>query len=245
MSWTNLKLIQPEGSGLPVFCVQGDQANKLIPKYLGPVRPFYAFLHQGNDGRRIALDKVDTVANHFISELKDACPKGPYLLCGYSFGGMVAYEMAQQLTAMGDEVPLLVLIDTHAPRLHAVAMKEDTRFYQPLKEAILRNTAESRLRKGLPIHGRLRHFHIIDTYHRAMLAYEPKPYRGRLTVFKAKNTRGAIDLGWHEFAVGGFDLQIVPGDHTDLIKAPHVARIAELLAARIAAIEEQRADRVP
>lgn len=245
MAWTNLTLIQPEGTGIPVFCVQGDQANRLIPKHLGPERPFYAFLHQGDDGRRIELDRVEAIAAHFIGELKEARPRGPYLLCGYSFGGILAYEMAQQLVAAGDQVPMLVLLDSYAPHLHDEATRHSERFYAPLKDAVLRKLVEAKLRKGETIKGRLRHYHIIDTYQRALSAYSAKPIGARLTLFKAERSWGPMDLGWHGLAAAGFDLEVISGNHSTMLDEPNVIELTGRLRTRIAFAEEARANTVP
>ena len=245
MSWTNLVAIQPHGKSLPLFCVQGDEANRTLPKHLGPDRPFYAFQHQGGDGKRIALDRVETIAGHFVDELKQARPHGPYLLCGYSFGGIIAYEMAQQLVAQGASVPLLTLFDTYAPLIHAEAMQHGAHFYEPLKAAILHKAVEQRLRKGTLLRGRLRHFHIIDTYDKAVSAYTARPYPGRLSIFKAKDSWGRFDMGWHGLANGGLEIETIPGDHFSMIAEPNVAVIAEQLRLRIAFVEERSADRVP
>lgn len=228
--WKNLSLIQPEGEGLPIFCVHGDEASHFIPKYIGNSRPFYAFFHQGEDGSRIEHTTVENIAAHFIKELKQAKPQGPYLLTGYSFGGIVAYEMAQQLTATGDDVPMLVLLDTYAPALHQQAIASDTKFYDPLKKSILRGIVKRALKKGGTVPTRWRNFHIIDTYDKAVLSYRPKPYTGKLTVLKAATSWGPKEMGWSELAQGGLDVQVVPGDHYNMIKEPNVGRIAEQLA---------------
>jgi aspartate racemase len=245
MEWTNLVAIKPEGDGIPLFCVQGDEANRTLPIYLGEHTPFYAFQHQGGDGKRIELDRVEIIAAHFLQELKEARPAGPYLLCGYSFGGILAYEMAQQLIAAGEEVPLLTLFDSYSPVLHEEAMQHGARFYEPLKATVMRKAIESRLRRGSLLKGRLRHFHIIDTYDKAVTAYTPKPFNGKLSVFKAKGSWGRMDMGWHGLAQGGFEIELVPGDHYTMITEPNVAHIAQLLKTRIQAIEEAHMDRVP
>ena len=56
--WANLSLLQPEGPGLPLFCVHGNEASYFIPRHLGPTRPFFAFLHQGQEGDEIQLRTV-------------------------------------------------------------------------------------------------------------------------------------------------------------------------------------------
>ncbi|HMQ76697.1 MAG TPA: amino acid adenylation domain-containing protein [Flavobacteriales bacterium] len=227
--WKNLSLIQPQGAAPPLFCVHGDEASHFLPKYLGNDRPFYAFFHQGEDGKVIRHTTVEDIARFFISELKQARPHGPYLLCGYSFGGIVAYEMAQQLTAMGDEVPYLAVIDAYSPALHGEAIASDLKFYDPIKKAVLRALVARFLRNGGTVPERFRNFHIIDTYDRAAMAYVPRPYAGKLTVMKAERSWGPRQMGWEHLAKGGLEVRMVPGDHYDLIKEPNVGALANEL----------------
>ncbi|MBV6405294.1 MAG: amino acid adenylation domain-containing protein [Flavobacteriales bacterium] len=227
--WKNLALIQPEGEGVPLFCVHGDEASHFLPKYLGPTRPFYAFFHQGEDGKAIRHTTVEGIATFFLSELKQARPKGPYLLCGYSFGGIVAYEMAQQLVAQGEEVPYLAVIDAYSPTLHGEAIASDQKVYEPIKKTVLRKLVARALRNDGTVPERLRNFHIIDTYDRAALAYVPRPYPGKVTVLKAQDSWGPKEMGWEKLAQGGLEVRLVPGDHYDLIKEPHVGTLANEL----------------
>jgi thioesterase domain-containing protein len=209
--------------------VHGDEANHFIPRYLGSAHPFFAFFHQGEDGRAIEHQSVEAIAAHFIRELKQARPEGPYLLCGYSFGGIVAYEMAQQLRKDGDDVPMLVVFDTYAPHLHAAAVASDRKFYEPVKNAVYRGLIARNLARGKVLSPRLRHFHIIDTYDRAVMAYRPAPMDGPLTVFKARESWGAEDMGWKELAPD-VDVHVLPGDHYSMIKEPHVKELVKVLA---------------
>lgn len=227
--WKNLSLIRPDGTAPPLFCVHGDEASHFLPKYLGDGRPFYAFFHQGEDGKVIRHTSVEAIARFFITELKQARPRGPYLLCGYSFGGIVAYEMAQQLTAMGDEVPYLAVIDAYSPALHAQAIASDLKFWDPIKKAVLRALVARSLRNGGTVPERFRNFHIIDTYDRAAMAYVPRPYPGKITVMKAERSWGPKEMGWEGLALGGLEVRMVPGDHYDLIKEPHVSALANEL----------------
>ena len=227
--WKNLSLIRPDGTAPPLFCVHGDEASHFLPKYLGDGRPFYAFFHQGEDGKVIRHTSVEAIARFFITELKQARPRGPYLLCGYSFGGIVAYEMAQQLTAMGDEVPYLAVIDAYSPALHAQAIASDLKFWDPIKKALLRALVARFLRNGGTVPERFRNFHIIDTYDRAAMAYVPRPYPGKITVMKAERSWGPKEMGWEGLALGGLEVRMVPGDHYDLIKEPHVSALANEL----------------
>lgn len=224
--WKNLSLVQPGGDGQPLFIVHGDEASHFIPKHLGQTRPFYAFFHQGEDGRRIEHTTVEAIAAHFIKELKQAKPKGPYLLTGFSFGGIVAYEMAQQLTAAGDLVPMLAVIDTYAPALHQRAIAADQRFYTGIKNSLYRLLVKRALNGSGIVPTWLRNFHIIDTYDRAVDAYVPKRWRGRLTVLKAKDSWGPKSMGWEALVTGSLDIQVLPGDHYNIIKEPQVKELA-------------------
>ena len=234
--WTNLSAIQPNGDRVPFFCVHGDEANHFLPRYLGGEQPFYGFFHQGEDGRRIKYTGVEEIARHFISEMRSARPRGPYMLGGYSFGGIVAYEMAQQLTAAGQEVALLALFDTYDPVEYDADMRRGRRFFEPLKHWLLRRMAAYYMDRDKVIPPKPRHFYIIDTYDKAIRAYRPKPYSGPITVFRATSTTGPQDMGWGRLAAGPLEVVDVPGDHYDLIKEPHVQVLATALQERIAKV---------
>lgn len=238
--WPNLALLQPEGPGLPLFCVHGDQASYFIPRHLGATRPFYAFQHQGQEGDEIRLRTVEAIATSYVRQLKEAQPRGPYLLCGYSFGGVAAFEMAQQLVAMGDSVPLLVMMDTYAPGMHAEAMKLEWRFYQPVWQPLKRLMIRTYLRHGRRVPARLRSFYIGDTYNRAMTGYHPRLFPGRITVFKSEYGWGSRDLGWRELAGGGVNIEMVPGDHFSMIQEPQIEQVSRKLARVLADADTAR-----
>jgi amino acid adenylation domain-containing protein len=110
-SWSCLIPVQEDGSQLPFIWVHGDASTAHLPEYLGPDRPLYAFEHQAHDGRAARHTRVDTIAAHYIEELRTIRPHGPYLLGGYSFGAATAFEMARQLVRDGEQVPLLFMLD--------------------------------------------------------------------------------------------------------------------------------------
>ncbi|HQW88042.1 MAG TPA: hypothetical protein PLH93_12670, partial [Flavobacteriales bacterium] len=61
------------------------------------------------------------------------------------------------------------------------------------------------------------------------ISYAPKPYPGRITVMKAERSWGPKEMGWEGLALGGLEVRMVPGDHYDLIKEPHVSALANEL----------------
>jgi amino acid adenylation domain-containing protein len=121
-SWSALVPLQPSGSKPPFFCVHAIGGNILTFRdmvrhlaQLEPDQPVYALQAVGLDGDQIPHTRVEQMAAHYIQEIQTVQPHGPYYLGGQCFGGMVAFEMAQQLQAQGEPVALLAMFDNYAP----------------------------------------------------------------------------------------------------------------------------------
>jgi len=114
--WSPLVPIQPAGSRPPFFCVHGAGGNVLVyrelSQQLGPDQPFYGLQCQGLDGKQPLLTRVEDMAALYAREIQRTQPHGPYFLGGYCMGGTVAFEIAQQLSARGEQVALVALFDT-------------------------------------------------------------------------------------------------------------------------------------
>ena len=117
--WPSLVPIQPKGSRPPFFCMHNLAGNVLtyrdLARHLGPDQPLFALQQQGLDGRTVLHTRIEDMAAHYVKEIRAFLPEGPYLLGGHSSGGLIAFEAAQQLTAQGQVVALLALIDTFFP----------------------------------------------------------------------------------------------------------------------------------
>lgn len=115
-SWRSLVAIKPSGSKPPLFCVHGILGNVLIFRnfaaHLDPEQPFYALQAQGLDGKQVPYTRIEEMAAHYIKEIREIQPEGPYYLGGYSFGGAIAFEMAQQLKAQGQKIAWLGFFDS-------------------------------------------------------------------------------------------------------------------------------------
>jgi len=225
-----MAVMQDKGDLPPLICVQGDDANHFLPKYLGDMQPFYAYFHQGEDGHPMPHVEVGDVAANYIRELKQVRPHGPYTLSGLSFGGLVAYEMALQLTRNGDAVPLLILLDTYAPSIHDDQLTLFERLYGSLKKVVLRRVVRWYHDRGRPLPLRIRRFHIIDTYEQATERYAPEPYEGRFMMVKAIDSPGPDHMGWKDLAKGGLKVVTCPGDHNTLVREPNVRILATLMS---------------
>jgi len=114
-SMWNLLPIRGEGSKPPLFWIHGDASDHYLTDYLDSDQPIYAFKHQGRHGERACYTEVEKIAAYYLRQVSVIQQEGPYFLGGYSFGGTVAFEMAQQLQARGNNVPFLFMIDSRFP----------------------------------------------------------------------------------------------------------------------------------
>nr|UYH37517.1 alpha/beta fold hydrolase [Myxococcaceae bacterium MCy9487] len=107
--------LQPEGNKRAFFCVAPAGGSPLcyleLARALGPEQPFYGFQSQGLLDGKPMLSRVEDMATLFLKGLRAVQPEGPYLLGGWSFGGIVAFEMARRLESQGEKVALLALLD--------------------------------------------------------------------------------------------------------------------------------------
>jgi thioesterase domain-containing protein/acyl carrier protein len=117
--WSSLIAIQPLGQRRPLFTVHHggggifEFAN--VARYLGNDQPVYGFQEPGFEAGEARLESVEALAAHYLQELRTVQPEGPYALAGFCFGGVVAYEMAQQLRREGQLTDALFLIDALSP----------------------------------------------------------------------------------------------------------------------------------
>ncbi|HEY0735912.1 MAG TPA: amino acid adenylation domain-containing protein, partial [Herpetosiphonaceae bacterium] len=261
---TPLIALQPSGNQPPFFCMHAAGGSVLsyleLARLLGPDQPFYAFQAAGLDGEQPPHTQVETIAAAYLSALRAAQPHGPYRLGGWSFGGLVAYEMAHQLTAQGEEVALLALIDTWAPRDEAAPAVDPTTLLRwfaidlgrtvgadlagsvdvlsalPPEQQLAYVLDQARASGALPPdlgERELRaYLDVFTASLRAMQDYRPRPYAGRVTLFRAGDRpldAAGATLGWDALAAAGISLRVIPGDHYTIVRQPHVAALAEQL----------------
>lgn len=115
--WQSLVAIQPSGTGVPLFMVPGVGGNVLVfaklARLLGPEQPLYGLQARGLDGKEAPFTSVPEMAAHYVEEVRRMHPDGPYLIGGVCTGGLIGYEMARQLTALGCQVTLFMMDTWH------------------------------------------------------------------------------------------------------------------------------------
>jgi thioesterase domain-containing protein len=110
--------IHPSGSRPAFYGVSPDGAGfswVRLARQLGPDQPFYAFEAPGSDGAEPPVTSIEVLAARYLDDLRAFQPDGPYFIGGFCLGGMVAFELARQLRAQGQEVALLALIESPSP----------------------------------------------------------------------------------------------------------------------------------
>ncbi|MEH2172813.1 alpha/beta fold hydrolase [Nostoc sp.] len=111
--------IQPQGSLPPLFCIHPGGGHVFcyveIARQLSPTRPVYGLQALGLESDRQPLTSVEEMADEYIKAIRQVQPQEPYYLAGWCSGGIIAFEMAQQLLASGHQVASLVLIDSYPP----------------------------------------------------------------------------------------------------------------------------------
>jgi thioesterase domain-containing protein/NAD(P)-dependent dehydrogenase (short-subunit alcohol dehydrogenase family)/acyl carrier protein len=117
--YSTLVTIQPQGTKPPFFCLPGILGNvfqlRPLARYLGNEQPFYGLRSLGLDEDIEPYTNMADIAAHHIKAMQEIQPNGPYFLGGHSFGGKVAFEIANQLQNRGQEVSLLAIMDIQVP----------------------------------------------------------------------------------------------------------------------------------
>ncbi|WP_017717583.1 non-ribosomal peptide synthetase [Kamptonema formosum] len=261
--WKSLVPIQTGSIKTPLFCIHAIGGNVFsyqnVASYLGEDQPVYGLQARGLDAQEEPHTRVEDMAADYIQEIRTVQPHGPYFLAGHSLGGIVAFEIAQQLAKAGERAALLALFDTFSPMLfnretpplryqiyiHKLNLSrlKPTERLSYLTDRVrwkidgMRQkwTDKFSLWSGHPSPDLIPEtFRLVEEANRqAVRNYVPQVYPGRVTLFRSieRPTRKYYEpfLGWEELAAGGVEVVEVPGHHKTLILEPYVRFLAEKL----------------
>ena len=266
--WNCLVPVQPKGTRTPFFMVAGYeapddtlQALSLVIQYIGKDQPVFGFRPRWTFGGA-DYESVDEMAREFMKELRAVQPRGPYLLGGVCVGGIAALELARMLIEEGEQVQMLLLVDTErsgkkrARAWNAAYYGDQLQHLRQVVSGIVRASGRERLlrirelfqrgvgRIYLPeIREEHRFFQAKLRYCRQLNAHCPREYPGRLTLMVNENQHQyEPDLGWAGFADGGLVIRTRPGTHATLF-TEHRRESAETILRCID--EASAADRQP
>jgi thioesterase domain-containing protein/acyl carrier protein len=252
--------LQPRGERTPIFFFPGLGGHPVtfthLASHLGDDQPCYGLTVPGLDGKQPPLTSVEEIAVAMIATIREAQPHGPYQLAGYSFGGLLAYEAAQQLIAAGEKVSLLAIYDAYTPAgravrpkwqrvlLHAYCLAFRSGRFGYLRERFnrRRSFAEAKVvrfdaaatnsaKTKVPAVKSLSRLN-----EKAADAYRPTEYPGSVVVFRATQRpryeifyKVDVTNGWGRLARGGIRVIDLPGAHLDMLNAKRSAAAAKVL----------------
>jgi thioesterase domain-containing protein len=235
-----LELSRALAGDLPVMTLESPALS--APEAVGPVA-------------------VEALAADYVAALRRHQPRGPYRLAGYSFGGVMVYEMAVQLRRAGEVVEFLGLFDTENPTMkrRPYTLSERAKVYwasvggKPpwLKARHLFARMLGGIRTHLQVrgelllvrhagltrpHGKVRALQVREAHAAAMDAYQPPPLDVPLVLFKtaAVDDKFEIphDYGWGGLAAG-LEIVEVPGEHLTMFSPRHAPVLAKEVDARL------------
>ncbi|MCZ8100878.1 MAG: SDR family oxidoreductase [Burkholderiales bacterium] len=244
----------------PLFICAGMFGNILNLRHLairlGQDRPVYGLQAKGLYGGDTPHETFEEMARDYIAEIRAVQPHGPYILAGFSGGGIVAYEMAQQLRADGEEVSHVFLLDTPLPHqpFKSLLDRLSIRYQDFQREglALLPRWVAGKFRYRRVVRERelkdesapdSLHNNMIEDYFLAALSrYRLRPYGGSVALLRPKlqvhyvlpdgrrlnESRNVMmeDNGWSAYVT---ELRVfeVPGDHDSMVLEPNVRSLAE------------------
>ncbi|HMF72991.1 MAG TPA: non-ribosomal peptide synthetase, partial [Flavitalea sp.] len=116
--YKSLVPIRTEGSKVPLYIIHGARSYvmklKGLAKYMDKDQPVYGLQAIGLNGTDEVVCRLEEIAAVYIADILKQNPTGPYALAGYSFGGIIAFEIARQLKAMNKKVTMVAVLDTYA-----------------------------------------------------------------------------------------------------------------------------------
>jgi amino acid adenylation domain-containing protein len=260
LPWSALVRIRTNGSKPPLFCIHPAGGNVLcyqnLACYLSSEQPVYGLQSVGLNPQNPHHTSIEQMATYYIKEMQTVQPHGPYFLSGWSLGGLVAFEMAQQLKHLGEQTAQLILIDSCPPSMipretenNAVALLEEflgedldleqdldlclEKLQQLEAEELLIYAVEQALNKNLvPEDFDLAQALYLLTIQKlnvqAIHNYQPQFYSGSIVLLKASETNADFESAWNEL-VESMETYLVPGNHQNMVRPPHVQILAQQL----------------
>jgi len=252
-AFRSLVTIQKGGSRIPFFCAHGSGGNVLnfrdLSLAMGRSQPFYGLQARGVDGVLAPHATIGEMATAYLDEVRAVQPHGPYIFGGYSGGGLIAYEMAQQASAAGDRVAMVVLLDTVpvevavTPAMRINRLRQERSAYLldiiPRRVATRRKNAEllrldEILARGEAVPSELRDIHLERNFSRAAGRYTTGPWTGRVVLLRADEFHSLFDTlgnsyGWDDIVGRPIEVLRVPGNHDTILLEPNAITVVRML----------------
>jgi acetoacetyl-CoA synthetase len=251
-----LVLLKEGSEQPPLFITHGLGGSVIdffqVVKHIRTSHPIQGMQAKGIDGTDEPFDRIEDMAQFYLDAIRQVQPSGPYLLAGYSLGGLVTFEMAQRLTAAGEKVALLAMLDSY-PDIRYLSLAQraflltrlatrraTTTMKLPMSEALSLIIQPSHRRAGAP---RVSYKPPINVplspamqrarecAYSALTSYQPRYYPGKIKFVRAETP---TDFPADPSAVWGhlaaeFEVETVPGDHLGIMMT-HFESLASVVS---------------
>lgn len=187
-----------------------------------PDRPFIALQNPQLEPGASSASSIEELASRYVQEIRAIQPEGPYLIGGWSFGGVVAFEVAQQL----QDVSTLCLFDSYLPSTGTIRqLMSDDEMLESARnsEQVVGDDADDLAAME-------------QTYlnsMRLLFEYQASPYSGKVVIFEAEESDALYDVTasdtWQGIITPAPEVQVVSGDHHSMMREPAVAKLATQL----------------
>ena len=261
-----LSQIKPGSSWPPFFCVSGPEVNALgyatLAHHLGEEQPVYSL--QGEFRREIegeyTPEEIESWAADYLKAVRELQPEGPYMFGGMCTGALIAFDMAAQLEAEGQQTGLLVIFDTwdiltmnglwvvdyylrHLRFLRRQSREQQIKAVTKKIRGFLRSivttvSPDSRTGESRDADNPWK------TGYKPKVDFVPKRFSGNVTVYRIQKqpyyrVRDEA-LGWGKRVEGRVDVEYIPGAHATILRDPNVQVMAQNLRERIAAVKKSQ-----
>ena len=251
------------GNRVPVYFICGIAIYRELAERLDARHPTHAFyvqlevelLNSRKDGSS-ASSSVDEIAKEYFDRVIAERPHGPYVLVGVSFGGLLALRLAEMLTAHGEKVELVALLDSLPPTLMKLSpfkhasfigqrvLREGPSFLVPRIRALIEDHFKP---SPLPVQEQAAPGEVaslaadeLNTLRECLYsdmgsAYHPQPYGGRVALMVSTErdrtlvTTDIVERYWRNVVYGEMITARVSGGHTGMLASPYVNEVAALL----------------
>ena len=271
--WSLLIPIQTNGNKPPLFCIHGSNGDAFVfrkfANLLGPDQPVYGLQPQGLDGKQPLPTQIEDMAASYIQQIRTVQPEGPYFLVGYSSGGVIAFEMGQQLLAQGQKVGMLAMLDTTSPiyyypltfrqkisfHLGNLSRLKPQKWFTYLSAAVkerfnqINEKVEAVRREILPTPQQEEDisFTMFNAHKEAMTKYSKKAYEkvydGKIMLYRCENQSWWIvneqKLGWDKVATLGIEVHDIVGEHDYILTTSDVHFLAEKFQNHLSAAQSK------
>ena len=258
--------VRAEGDQPPLFCIHGGDGGVFfyrdLARHLPAGRPVFAIEAPALAAiGEVQPVPVEETARSYVTALKRFQARGPYHLIGYSYGGLLVYEMARQLAEEGELTAFAGLVDTinpAAPAREYSLLERAEVFWEAQEHPTWRGRMGCllrRVREGVGNHLRfkgevktarragftepyseLRMLQLREAHWESMKSYNPKASGCHLTLFKSQATNDKFDLpisyGW-DLVASSLHIINVPGKHLTIFDSNHVGALAQEIQKRL------------